>query len=132
MRKLKALLLVIAAVQGSLGLAFLFLPAATAGWMGLAPYPPGLDYLLGMLAARFLAYGIGLAVVARAPVVPRIWIDTMILIQALDLAVGILLTARGVLGLGVTAFPMFNATVFCFLLVLWRPRAALARPGFAA
>ena len=47
----------------------------------------------------------------------------MSLIQALDLAVGIFYTASGVVGLGISAFPMFNASLFILLPAVWRPKA---------
>lgn len=55
----------------------------------------------------------------------------MIFIQAVDLAVGVYYTATGVIGLELSGFPMFNATLFILLLSLWRPRPTPA-PALAA
>ena len=122
--KLKVLLRIIGVVQLILGAFYLFLPLQFLSMQGLST--PGADnaYPLGMLAARFLAYGIGMLIIAKAPEKNLFWINNMILIQALDLAVGIFYTATGIVGLSHSGFPMFNATLFIILLTLWRPKAA--------
>lgn len=124
--KLKVLLRVIGVVQLILGAFYLFLPLQFLSMQGLST--PGADnaYPLGMLAARFLAYGIGMFFVARDPEKNRFWISNMILIQAIDLAVGIFYTATGTVALAHSAFPMFNAALFIVLLSLWRPKSAQA------
>lgn len=121
--KLKVLLRVIGVVQLVLGALYLFLPLQFLSMQGLST--PGADnaYPLGMLAARFLAYGIGMFYIARAPEKNLFWINNMILIQAVDLAVGIFYTAIGIVALTHSGFPMFNATLFIILLSLWRPKA---------
>lgn len=124
--KLKVLLRVIGVVQLVLGAFYLFLPLQFLSMQGLSV--PGADnaYPLGMLAARFLAYGIGMLVIANAPEENLFWINNMILIQAVDLAVGIFYTATGVVSLPHSILPMFNAALFIVLLSLWRPKAARA------
>ena len=124
--KLKVLLRVIGVVQLVLGAFYLFLPLQFLAMQGLSL--PGADnaYPLGMLAARFLAYGIGMWFIANAPEKNRFWINNMILIQAIDLAVGIFYTATGIVALAHSGFPMFNAALFIILLSLWRPKAAQA------
>lgn len=124
MRKLKALLTVIGIVQILLGLAFLFAPSYTMAWMGLTVPSADNNYMLGMLSARFLAYGIGMFVVARVPEQNIFWINNMILIQFVDLAVGLFYTATGTLSPVTSALPMFNASLFIILLLLWRPKMA--------
>lgn len=121
--KLKVLLRVIGVVQLVLGALYLFLPLQFLSMQGLST--PGADnaYPLGMLAARFLAYGIGMFYIARAPEKNLFWINNMILIQAVDLAVGIFYTATSTVALTHSGFPMFNATLFIILLSLWRPKA---------
>ncbi len=120
--KLKVLLRIIGVVQLVLGAFYLFLPLQFLSMQGLSL--PGADnaYPLGMLAARFLAYGIGMLVIANAPEKNLFWINNMILIQAIDLAVGIFYTATGIVALAHSGFPMFNATLFIILLSLWRPK----------
>jgi hypothetical protein len=121
--KLKVLLRVIGVIQLILGLFYLFIPLRFLAMQGLST--PGADtaYPLGMLAARFLAYGIGMFFIANAPEKHLFWINNMILIQVVDLAAGIFYTATGVVGLSQSGFPMFNATLFIILLSLWRPKA---------
>ena len=124
--KLKVLLRIIGVAQLILGAFYLFLPLQFLSMQGLSI--PGADnaYPLGMLAARFLAYGIGMLIIANAPEENLFWINNMILIQAVDLAVGIFYTAMGTVALAHSGFPMFNATLFIILLTLWRPKAARA------
>jgi len=126
MRKLKALLYIIGAVQLVLGLLYLFLPMQFLAMMGQSVPETDLAYPLGMLAARFLAYGVGMFAIARAPEKHVFWIYNMIFIQVVDLAVGLFYTATGVMALIQSGFPMFNATLFIVLLVLWRPQMRAA------
>ncbi len=121
--KLKVLLCVIGVVQLVLGLMYLFIPMKFLGMMGHSIPQADIAYPLGMLAARFLAYGIGMLFIAREPEKQLFWINNMILIQAVDLAVGVFYTVTGIVGLSHSAFPMFNATLFILLLTLWRPKA---------
>ena len=122
MQKLKVLLGLIGVVQLVLGLALLFAPAYFLQWMGLSVPPTDVNYMLGMLSARFLAYGVGMFLIARAPQQNIFWLNNMIVIQGIDLAVGLYYTLTGTLSLAVSAFPMFNATLFIILLLLWRPK----------
>ena len=121
--KLKVLLRVIGVVQLVLGLVYLFIPMQFLGMMGHSIPQADIAYPLGMLAARFLAYGVGMLFIAREPEKQLFWINNMILIQAVDLAVGVFYTVTGIVGLSHSAFPMFNATLFILLLTLWRPKA---------
>lgn len=121
--KLKALLIAVGVVQLVLGLAYLFAPHELLRWMGHSIPADDINYPLGMLAARFLAYGLGMFVIARAPDRHSFWIQNMILIQAIDLAVGLFYTYTGTLSLTLSAFPMFNAILIMALLWLWRPRS---------
>ena len=128
MKKLNVLLYIIGVVQLVLGLLYLVAPLQFLALMGHSVPETDIAYPLGMLAARFLAYGIGMFVIARAPQRQRFWINNMILIQIVDLAVGIFYTATGAVGLALSGFPMFNATLFIILLTLWRPQAKPTDP----
>ena len=126
MKKLKVLLRLIGIVQIVLGLFYLFAPLNFLSMQGLSMPEADIAYPLGMLAARFLAYGIGMFFIANAPEKNRFWINNMILIQALDLVAGIFYTATGVVALTHSGFPMFNASLFIILLSLWRPKTEQA------
>ena len=121
--KLKVLLRVIGVVQLVLGVMYLVMPLRFLEMMGQSVPQPDIAYPLGMLAARFLAYGIGMLFIAREPEKHLFWINNMVLIQVLDLAVGIFYTASGIVALSHSAFPMFNASLFIILLTMWRPKA---------
>lgn len=120
--KLKVLLVIVGLVQLILGFAYLFFPQTFLHWLGQSATAADINYPLGMLAARFLAYGLGMFVIARAPGRHAFWISNMVLIQVLDLAVGIAYTVAGIVPLSVSGFPMFNAIVIASLLWLWRPK----------
>jgi len=126
--KLKVLLIAVGIVQLVLGLSYLFIPHELLRWMGHSLPATDINYPLGMLAARFLAYGLGMLVIARAPARHPFWIKNMVLIQVIDLAVGLFYTFSGTIPLKLSAFPMFNATLIALLLWLWRPKSASASP----
>ena len=120
----KILAFVIGVSQILLGFALLFIPDLFFSTLGFSSATSDQKYLYGQLAARFLAFGIGMFVIARDPFRHHVWWDLMLLIQLIDLAVG----GWGVWGSGVkfsvAAFPMANALIFSLLLLLWRPNAA--------
>ena len=126
--KLKAFLVIVGIVQLVLGTAYLFAPQSFLAAMGHSATAADINYPLGMLAARFLAYGIGLLAMARAPQRHGFWIVNMVFIQIVDLAVGMFYTLNGVVPLSLSGFPMFNATLIALLLWLWRPRVTGSHP----
>ena len=121
MKKLNYLLKFIGTIQIILGMAYLFAPAFFLHSMGHSIPQPDIYYPLGMLAARFIAYGIALFIISSSPAQHVLWINVMILIQIIDLAVGIFYTSIAVIPLSLSAFPMFNATWIILLLVMWHP-----------
>lgn len=129
MKKLNALLYFIGFVQLVLGVFYLFLPMQFLGLLGHSVPAGDIAYPLGMLAARFLAYGLGMFYIARQSEKQRFWIDNMILIQIVDLAVGIFYTFSGTIAVSLSAFPMFNAALFIILLSLWRPKNTVLVAG---
>lgn len=124
--KLKVFLMVVGLVQTTLGIAYLFFPLELLQWLGHTIPAPDINYPLGMLAARFLAYGLGMFVIAREPARHAFWITNMILIQLIDLAVGVTYTLSGTVSLELAGFPMFNAALIALLLWLWRPKSTPA------
>jgi hypothetical protein len=121
MTRLKVLLWIVALSQIVLGALTLIAPGPFFVWMGLTAPPANNNYMLGMLAARFLAYGIGMGMLARAERPERFWILNMMLVQIVDFGVGLFYVATGTIGTSVAAFPMFNAALFALLLWLWAP-----------
>ena len=125
MKKLSWLLRLIAVLQLVLGLGFLFAPNLLLQTMGHSIPPEDLHYPLGMLAARFIVYGLVLFVVARYPQQNLLWIDGMIMIQFIDLGVGVFYTIQGVVPFALSWMPMFNASWIILLLWVWRPPKAI-------
>lgn len=122
MKKLQVLLVAVGLIQLVLGVAYLFFPLPFLALLGHTVPHPDIQYPLAMLAARFIAYGLGFLVVARAPAAHAFWIGNMVLIQLIDLGAGVFYTLSGTVSLSLSWFPMFNATLIAFLLWLWRPR----------
>ncbi len=120
MKYFKALCYFIGVVQLVLGALYLFAPQFFIAWQGLSEIGKDINYPLGMLAGRFIVYGLGMFVIASDSVRYRIWADGMIAIQAVDLVVGLFYTATGVVAIAHSGFPMFNAILLIILLVLAR------------
>jgi hypothetical protein len=122
---------VVGSIQILLGLAYLLAPRLLLLKMGHSQPAPDLLYPLGMLAARFLAYGAGLWLASTAPDEHVLWIRLMAVIQVIDLMVGMFYTATGVVPLSLSAFPMFNAVWIAALCYGWRPAHARTPPVVA-
>ena len=122
MKKLRILLRLVGGIQIVLGLFYLLAPSFFLEAIGHSIPQDDIFYPLGMLASRFLVFGVVFIYIARDPVQHRLWIVAMIFIQLIDLAVGVYYTATGVVALSDSLFPMFNAVWIASLLYLWRPR----------
>lgn len=111
---------VVGSLQIVLGLAYLIAPDALLLKMGHSLPSADLLYPFGMLASRFLVYGIGLWIISADPAKHILWIRLMAGIQLIDLAVGAFYTATGAVPLSLSAFPMFNAIWIVLLFALWK------------
>jgi hypothetical protein len=123
LRGLRALLMVIGAVQLVLGTAFLIVPGATERLLGLSPSAPTwANWLLAMMAARCLGYGVGMFVAAQAPHRHRAWIYTMVGVQAIDWIATMAYLIPGDLGLSQVGTAAFLPVLFILGVLYWRPR----------
>jgi hypothetical protein len=101
MRFMRAMLIIIGVIQIVFGTWLLVAPDGFPAVFHLQPAAPGwVNWILAMSAARFVGYGIGMFVAARAPWPNRLWIDTMIAIQAVDFIATAVYLANGVLPAG--------------------------------
>ena len=112
---------IVGSIQIILGLAYLLAPNMLLLSMGHSLPAADFYYPLGMLASRFLAYGIGLWIISADPAKHILWIRLMAFIQLIDLAVGVFYTATGVVPWSLSAFPMFNAIWIGLLCAFWKP-----------
>ena len=119
MKKLSILLKVVGSIQIILGLMYLFAPGFILVSMGHTLPESDIFYPLGMLAARFIAYGIAFIYISSEPFKHILWVYFMIMIQAIDLMAGIYYTSTGVVSLELSGFAMFNATWIMILLYLF-------------
>ncbi len=87
MRLERAVLLVVGIIQIAIGALYLVTPERLAGWQQIHPVDSArVDLLLTAAGARFIGYGIGILAAAYSPVRHRLWIITMVAIQAVDFA----------------------------------------------
>lgn len=118
---------VVGSIQIILGLAYLLIPNMLLLKMGHSQPAADLLYPFGMLASRFLVYGVGLWIISSDPVKHILWVRLMAYIQFIDLVVGAFYTATGVVPLSLSAFPMFNAIWIGLLFAFWKPATNVAR-----
>ncbi len=122
MTRIRIIASIIGVSQLVLGALYLFAPLWFIAWQGLTPMAPDAAYPLGMLAGRFLVYGVGMFLIARDPARHAFWAWGMVAIQLIDLAVGGFYVASGVVGLAEAALPMVDAALFAAALS-WALRA---------
>jgi hypothetical protein len=122
MSKLTWLLRLVGAIQLILGLLYLTCPGFLLTAMGHSNPEADIYYPLAMLAARFIAFGVAFIYIATRVEQHSLWINFMILIQAIDLAAGIFYTSMHIVPLSLSGFPMFNAIWIIVLLWLWHPK----------
>jgi hypothetical protein len=118
----------IAVVQFALGAAFLLAPRPAAQLLGLAPAPAWTDWLFAMMAARFLGFGYGMWLAARAPHAHRAWIRAMIAIQSVDWIATIYYLSAGAVTLAQVTTAAFLPVLFVLVLLLAFPQRA-PQPG---
>lgn len=116
----------IALVQFVLGLGFLFSPEGMARQLGLPPVPGWANWLFGMMAARFLAVGVGMLLAARDPLRHRAWIGAMVGIQLIDWLVTLYSLWLGTVTLAQVSTASFLPVLFIAVLVGCWPRALSA------
>jgi hypothetical protein len=120
---LKVSLIVIGVVQVFFGILFLVAPAPAATLLGLTPPAPvWVNWLLAMMAARFLGYGAGMFVASRAPQRHLAWINTMIGIQLIDWVATLAVLLSGQLTIRQVSTAAVLPVLFIAALLWWHPR----------
>ncbi|MEN1891209.1 hypothetical protein ACWDBO_44875 [Streptomyces mirabilis] len=123
MRALRATLVTVGIFQLALGVLFLLAPVAGAQALGLRPAAPAwANWLFAMMAGRFLGYAYGMFSAARAPRQRVGWIDTMIVIQAIDWTATLAYLATGDLSLSQVSTAAFAPALFIGALLWFHPR----------
>lgn len=123
-RVLRFTLWFIAIVQLVLGIGFLVAPDGMASSLGLAAVPGWANWMFGMMAARFLGYGYGMLMAARAPSLSLPWLRSMVVIQLIDWGVTIKYLLAGAVTLAQVNTASFLPLVFLALLLWAWPRSA--------
>lgn len=130
MRPLKLVLYVIGSFQLVLGLAFFAAPGPVAHQLGFAPAAPGwVNWLLAMMAARFLGYAYGMFWAARHPDGAGPWIDTMIVIQTIDWLATVAYLHSGDVTLRQVTTASFMPVLFIVALAWFHPRRSTQAAG---
>ena len=123
MRGLRYTLVIVGVFQLVLGAVFLVAPGFAAGLFGLRPAaPPWAAWLFAMMAARFLGYAYGMFLAARDPARHVAWINTMIVIQAVDWIATLAWLAAGELTLRQVSTASFMPILFIAAMLWWHPR----------
>ncbi len=112
MRSFKIVAYVIGVSQLALAALYFIAPVWFITWQGLTVPAADIGYPLGMLAGRFLVYGVGMFIIAQDAEKHQFWARGMIAIQLLDLAAGAFYVATGVVAIADAALPMFDAVLF--------------------
>jgi hypothetical protein len=124
---MRVTLYVIGVFQFVLGILFLAVPGTAADLFGLQPpAPPWATWLFAMMAARFLGYGYGMFVAARDPRTHVAWIDTMIVIQAIDWIATIGRLVHGDLSFRQVSTASFMPVLFIAGMLWFHPRRRTA------
>ncbi len=126
MKKITWLTRIVGVIQIILGLFYLLAPGAILHSMGHSAVAADIYYPLGMLSSRFLVYGVIFLIISSEPARHRLWLQGMVMIQTIDLGVGLFYTATGVVPIALSGFAMFNAGWIMILLLLWMPRERAA------
>jgi hypothetical protein len=121
-RPLKLTLAVIGTVQLVLGLLFLIAPASGRGPRPDTSCAGWVNWLFAMMGARFLGYAYGMFVTARHPEPATAWIDTMIVIQAIDWIATIAHLVTGDVTLRQVTTASFMPALFVGALIWFHPR----------
>jgi len=103
-----------------LGALHLFIPVAFLEMQGHGVLSADIGYPMGMLAARFFVYGVGMFYIARQPLKNIFWLEGMIAIQLIDLAAGLYYTGTGIVDISHSGVAMFNATFFIVIMLAYR------------
>jgi hypothetical protein len=123
MRALRATLIVIGIFQLFFGVLFLAAPVTAAEVLHLgAVAPPWANWLLAMMAARFLGFGYGMFVAARDPHGRVAWINAMIGIQAIDWLATLGFVLTGTLSLAQVSTAAVAPPLFILALLVFHPR----------
>ncbi len=123
MNRLRIALRTTGAVQLFFGALFVLAPGMTADVLQTSSTEPGwVDWLFVMMGARFIGYGLGMFVAARDPRRHQAWIDTMIVIQALDWASTLGFLVAGEVTLRNVTSAAILPPLIIAALVWWHPR----------
>ena len=109
-------------VQLFFGALFVLAPGMTADVLQTRTTEPGwVDWLFVMMGARFIGYGVGMFVAARDPRRHLAWINTMIIVQALDWASTLTFLVAGQVTLRNVTSAAVLPPLIIVALVWWHP-----------
>jgi hypothetical protein len=122
-KPIRITLRIVGGVQFFFGAVFLLAPTAAADLLHLTPAaPPWANWLLAMMAARFLGFGFGMFVAARDPHARVTWINAMIGIQAIDWVATLQYLIAGDIALPYVLTAVVGPPLFILALLAFHPR----------
>lgn len=113
----KVIVGMIAVIQVILGATMILAPAQFAELSGLAAAPEWTGWLFAMFGARCLGYAVGMFAAMRQPVEHRLWIQTMIGVQAIDWVATLAYLAAGSVTLAQVTTASFAPIIFVAALI---------------
>jgi hypothetical protein len=123
MKALRVTLVVIGIFQLFFGIVFLVTPTGTAKLLGLGEVAPSwANWLLAMMAARFLGFAYGMFGAARDPERRIGWINAMIGVQAIDWLATLAYLIAGTLTLIQVSTAAVAPPLFILALLVLHPR----------
>jgi hypothetical protein len=125
---LRTTLVVIAAFQVVLGIAFIAAPAQFASSLGLEPAPAWTAWMFAMFSARAFGFAYGSILAFRDPLRHRSWITAMIGVQAIDWIATVAFIAAGTITVAQATTAAFMPVLFIVGLVWGYPRNPRTAP----
>ena len=109
-------------VQVVLGLIFLLIPTNYASMMGLQQAPNWVNWMFTFMSIRMIGFGAGMFIAAKDPIKNKLWIQIMIVMQAMDWLGTVFYLTAGVVTLAQVTSASFLPLIFIALLVYSYPR----------
>jgi len=119
---LRNVLMVDAAVLFLLGAFLIFMPAYVERAFHFSNLPEAVSYLIGLWGCVFATMGFGYMVAATNPLRHLVWVQVGIARGALEVIVGVIYLARGVVSWPQAAFGLIVAGIVTAAYIILYPR----------
>lgn len=124
---LRNVLMVDAAILFLLGALLIFMPTRVERAFHFSNLPEAVSYLIGLWGCVFATMGLGYVVAATNPLRHLVWVQVGIARGALEVILGLIYVARGVVSWRQAAFGVIAATIITLAYIALYPRQARLR-----